>query len=89
MIELKGVESDREERQEGGARVQYIISADEQAELKPGDEFLLLVTKPPDLKHEEYGIPLRVSNNREPDEGEFIVQYGDRLFVAQKIPEFI
>lgn len=89
MIELKGIESDREEQQRAGPRVQYIISADEQVELRPGDEFLLLVTRPPDLKHEEYGIALRVTNNAEPDEDEFIVQYGDKLFVAQKMPEFI
>ena len=89
MIELKGVESDREQQQRADPRVQYIISADEQVELRPGDEFLLLVTRPPDLKHEEYGIPLRVTNNSEPDEDEFIVQYGEKLFVAQKMPEFI
>lgn len=88
MIELKGVESNREQQQDG-PRVQYIIPADGQVELRPGDEFLLLVTSTRDLKQEKYGIPLRVTENSEPDEDEFIVQYGDRLFVAQKIPEFI
>ena len=89
MIELKGVESNSAEQKTAAPGVQYIISADEQVELRPGDEFLLLVTRPPDLKHEEYGIPLRVTNNSEPDEDEFIIQYGDKLFVAQKVPEFI
>ncbi len=89
MIELKGIEADRAEGQKAAPGVKYIIFADSQVDLKPGDEFLLLVTKPPDLKHEEYGIPVRVTNNSEPDEDEFIVQYGEKLFVVQKIPEFI
>jgi hypothetical protein len=89
MVELKGIEADRAEQQRADPRVQYIISSDSQVELKPGDEILLLVARPPDLKHEEYGIPLRITSNSEPDEDEFVVQYGDKLFVAQKIPDFI
>ena len=88
MIELNGVESDRAGDQKVDPRSQYYIPV-ENVELKPGDEILLLVTMPPDLKHEEYGIPLRITNNSEPDEDEFIIQYGDKLFVAQKMPEFI
>lgn len=89
MIELKGIEADGAQQQTTDPRVQYIITAGSQVTLNPGDEFLLLVTRPPDLKHEEYGIPLRITNNSEPDEDEFIIQYGDKLFIAQKIPEFI
>jgi hypothetical protein len=89
MIELKGIETSRADRQAADPRSQYYISVDEKVELKPGDEVLLFVAKPPDLKHEEYGIPLRITNNSEADEDEFVVQYGDKFFVAQKIPEFI
>jgi hypothetical protein len=89
MIELKGIEATGAGQGKAAPGSQYIISVDEQIVLKPGDEILLLVERPPDLKHEEYGIPLRITNNDEPEEDEFIVQYGDKLFVAQKIPEFI
>ncbi|HEX5731340.1 MAG TPA: hypothetical protein VF131_00790 [Blastocatellia bacterium] len=89
MIELKGVEAGRADQQAADQRNQYDIVVDENVELKPGVEILLLVTRPPDLKQEGYGIPLRITNNSEPDEDEFFVKYGDKLFVAQKIPEFI
>ena len=89
MIELKGIEANRADQPTADPRVQYYIYVDENVELKPGDEFLLLVTRPTDLKHQEYGIALRVTNDSEPDEDEFIIQYGDKIFVAQKIPDFI
>lgn len=89
MIELKGVEAKRGDQQKADARSQYDIAVDENVELKPGDEILLLVMKPSDRKHEEYGIALRITNNSDPDEDEFLVKYGEKLFVAQKIPEFI
>jgi hypothetical protein len=89
MIELRGVEANQSDRQSETAQTQYEIVVDESVELKPGAEILLLVTRPSGLKHEDYGIPLRITNNSEPDEDEFIVKYGDKLFVAQKIPEFI
>lgn len=89
MIELKGIEASRAEQDKADPTCQYIIFPDKQVDLKQGDEILLLVERPPDLRHEEYGIPLRITNNDEPEEDEFIVQYGDKLFVAQKIPEFI
>jgi hypothetical protein len=89
MIELKGIEASRAEQDKGDPTSQYIIFPDKQVELKQGDEILLLVERPPDLRHEEYGIALRITNNDEPEEDEFIVRYGEKLFVAQKIPEFI
>ena len=89
MIELKGVETSRADQLTDAPRIQYEIVVDENVELKPGDEILLLVTKPSGLKQEEYGIPLRITNSSEPDEDEFLLKYGDKLFVAQKIPEFI
>jgi len=89
MIELKGIETSRRNQETADARSQYHIFVDGNVELKPGDEILLLVARPPDLKHEEYGIQLRITNNSEPDEDEFIVEYGEKLFVAQKIPEHI
>ncbi|HET8677773.1 MAG TPA: hypothetical protein VFO63_18375 [Blastocatellia bacterium] len=89
MIELKGTEVGRADHETADPRNQYEIVVEENVELKAGDEILLLVTRPSGLKHEGYGIPLRLTNNSEPDEDEFLVKYGDKLFVAQKIPEFI
>ena len=89
MIELKGIEAGGADHETATPRSQYEIVVDEKVELKAGDEILLLVTRPADLKHEKYGIALRITNNSEPDEDEFLVKYGDKLFVAQKIPEFI
>jgi hypothetical protein len=89
MIELRAIESSRADRQTADSQNQYEIVVDENVELKVGDEILLLVTRASGINHEGYGIPLRITNNSEPDEDEFFVKYGEKLFVAQKIPEFI
>jgi hypothetical protein len=89
MIELKGIEAERAEGLKPDPRSQFIILPDQKADLGPGDELLLMISKPPHLGQEDYGIPLRLTDRTEPDEDEVVVQYGDRVFVAQKLPEFI
>jgi hypothetical protein len=89
MIKLKGAEPDSASGIIVNPRSQLFIFAEENRELKPGDEVLVLVRKRPDQLREDYGIPLRLTDSSEPGENEIVVQYGERLFVAQKMPEFI
>lgn len=89
MIEVRGVESERAEEMGADSRSRYMILSDETIDLKAGDEIVLLVARPSQLKQEDYGIPLRLTGKAEPEEDEFIVQFKDKFFVAQKIPEFI
>lgn len=89
MIKLKGAEPGGASGIALGPHVQLFIFAEENRELRPGDEVLVLIRKRPDQLREDYGIPLRLTDAAEPGENEIIVQYGDRLFVAQKMPEFI
>jgi hypothetical protein len=88
MIEVRGAESLRNR----------LSIFDGQAELKPGDEVLILVTGSPDRKQEEYGLAVRLTDKPHPgagpedyqlEEGEVVVEYRDRVFIGQKIPEFI
>ena len=89
MIKLRGAEAESEDCVEMNPRSQFFIFAEENRELNPGDEVLVLIKKRPEQMREDYGIPLRLTDAEEPGENEIIVQYGDRLFVAQKMPEFI
>lgn len=89
MIQLKGAEPDSADAVQMNPRSQLFIFAEENRELKPGDEVLVLIRKRPEQEREDYGIPLRITDSEEPGENEIVVQYGDRLFVAQKMPEFI
>lgn len=89
MTELKGVESDQATGVTPDPRSKFFIFADRNVDIKAGDEVLLMIIKSAALKNEEYGLPLRLTDKAEPDEDEFVVQYGDKLFVAQKIPDFI
>jgi len=87
MIEVRGVESCNATG-DVHPQCELVISKSENVEIKPGDEVLVLVSRPPE-EGPEYGVPLRILENREPEENEILVQYGDRVFVGQKIPEFI
>ena len=87
MIEVRGVESCNATG-DVQPHCELFISKDENVEIKPGDEVLVLISRPAE-EGPEYGVPLRILENREPEENEILVQYGDRVFVGQKIPEFI
>jgi hypothetical protein len=81
MKEVRAVETDPAGK--------YAVLPEEQVELGPGDELLLLIGKSPGRTRELYGIPLRLTDKTEPEEDEIVLQHGERVFVAQKIPEFI
>jgi hypothetical protein len=87
MIELRGVES-RNYAGDTDSQCELIIRKDESTEIEAGDEVLVLVSRPAE-QGPEYGVPLRILDKSEPEENEILVQYGDRVFVGQKIPEFI
>jgi hypothetical protein len=92
MIEMRGTESDR--TADPAQRRRFFIFDDRQTDLKPGDEVLVLVTRSPDEKQEQYGLALRLTEKTGASEGhleedEIIVEYRDKRFVAQKLPEFI
>lgn len=88
MIEMNGAES--------GATVadsnlpsRFVIEDDRETDLKPGDEVLILVKRSEERRHEDYGLAVRLTGKAEPEEDEIIVEYREKVFVAQKIPEFI
>jgi hypothetical protein len=87
MIEVRGTES-RHAAVEISPQCELVIHEDESLEIKAGDEVLVLISRPAD-EGPEYGIPLRILDKKEPEENEILVQYKDRVFVGQKIPEFI
>jgi len=64
------------------------IFTEEAVELRPGDEVLLRIERPgTDLG--DYDLAIILTGNAEPQEDEFLAQYGDKLFVAQKAPDHI
>jgi hypothetical protein len=89
MIELNGVEPESADGVEVNSRSQIYVSRRDDVDLKPGDEVLVLVKHKAEQKREDYGVPLRLTDNSEPGENDVVVQYGERVFVAQKLPEFI
>jgi hypothetical protein len=88
MIEMRGVESCDATGHDIKSECELVISSDDDIEIKPGDEVLILVSRP-EKQGQEYGVLLRILDKKEPGENEIMVQYGDRVFVGQKIPEFI
>lgn len=88
MVELRGIESCDATGEDIDSECQFVISKDDNIDIKPGDEVLIMVSRP-EGQGQEYGVALRIVDNREPEENEILVQYGDRVFVGQKIPEFI
>jgi len=89
MLELKAVESVQAREASVDPRTKYYLLREEGVSLKPGDEFLLMVGESKDSARERYGFAVRISERTEPEEGEMLIQYGDDVFVAQKLPEFI
>jgi len=89
MLELRAVESSRAREESLDPRVKYYLFPEDGADLKPGDEFLMMVGDANDPSRERYGMAVRISSNTEPEEDEMLIQYGDRVFIAQKLPEFI
>lgn len=89
MLELKAVESAQAREARVDPRAKYYLFPEDQVELKAGDEFLMMVGDSNDPSRERYGIAFRVSGNAEPEEDEMLIQYGEKVFVAQKLPEFI
>jgi hypothetical protein len=88
MVEVKGIESCNATGERLNSQCEYVINKADNVEIKPGDEVLVLVSRPPE-QGPEYGVPLRIMDKKEADENEILVQYGDRVLVGQKIPEFI
>jgi hypothetical protein len=88
MIEVKGMESRNATGKIHHPQCELFIPVNDNVEIKPGDEVLVIVSRPAE-EGPEYGVALRLLDNREPEENEILVQYGDNLFVGQKIPEFI
>jgi hypothetical protein len=87
MIEVKGVESCHATGNVN-PQCELVIHKNENPEINVGDEVLVLISRPIE-EGPEYGVPLRILDKSEPEENEILVQYGDRVFVGQKIPEFI
>ena len=89
MIELKAVEAGQARDANPYPGAEYYVFQEEGVALKAGDEFLLMIGDPKDPARERYGFAIRVSGNAEPEEDEMLIQYGDKIFVAQKLPDFI
>jgi hypothetical protein len=89
MLELKAVESRQARGPKVDARTQYYVFPEGEVSIRPGEEFLLVIGDPNDPARERYGFAVRISANSEPEEDEMMIQYGDKVFVAQKLPEFI
>ncbi|HYP26883.1 MAG TPA: hypothetical protein VE262_09205 [Blastocatellia bacterium] len=89
MQELKAVESKQAKEANMDPRAEYYVFQEEGVSLKPGDEVLLMVGDPNNPARERYGFAVRVSDRAEPEEDEKLIQYGEEVFVAQKLPEFI
>jgi hypothetical protein len=88
MVELRGVETCNATGDDINSDCEFVISKDESVDIKPGDEVLIMVSRPEE-QGTEYGVALRIVDRKEAEENEILVQYGDRVFVGQKIPEFI
>ncbi|HVG17595.1 MAG TPA: hypothetical protein VNI02_00975 [Blastocatellia bacterium] len=88
MVEVRGVESCDATGDDINSECAYVVSKDADVEIRPGDEVLILVSRP-GRQGADYGVALRIVDKRKPEENEILVQYGDRVFVGQKIPEFI
>jgi hypothetical protein len=89
MRELKAIDARRGGDQGVNPTAQFYIIKEDDVSMKAGDEFLLMVGDPKDPAKERYGFAVRISDKGEPEEDEMLVQYGEDLFVAQKLPEFI
>ena len=85
MIQLKAKESEGAIGLTANPRGHLLIQKQEGIELSPGDELLLQVEGEP----EDYDLAVILTDGIEPGEDEFLVQYGDRLFVAEKVPDHI
>jgi hypothetical protein len=88
MIELNGIESNKAVEFNPLPGSEFYIFEKEGYNPKAGDEVILLIGDP-SRRREDYGMPLRITEKTAPDENETTLQYGERLLVAQKIPEFI
>ena len=85
MIQLKAKELEGAIGLSAHPRGRLSIEAQEGLQLNPGDELLLQVEGPP----EEYELAVILTDGTEPEEDEFLIQYGDRLLVAEKAPDHI
>lgn len=89
MIELRGVETRSPDAGSPDQSARYRIISNEDVELKPGDEFILLVGEPDHPHRERYGLPLRITDRETPEEDDMLIEHRGRVLVAQKLPEFI
>jgi len=89
MIELIGVETSRTGQEYVNPSSQLLINKEDGLDLKAGDEVLVLVKHRPEQKREDYGVALRITDENEAGENDVVLQYGDRLLIAEKLPEFI
>jgi hypothetical protein len=85
MIQLKANESEGAVGLTARPRGHLSIQKQEGLELNPGDELLLQVQG----LGTDYDLAVILTYSQEPEEDEFLIQYGDRLFVAEKAPDHI
>lgn len=88
MIQLKAKEAEGAIGLTARPRGHLTIQQQEGLELNPGDELLLQV-KGSGTSAEEYDLAVILTDNSEPEEDEFLIQYGDKTFVAEKAPDHI
>jgi hypothetical protein len=88
MIQLKAMESEGAIGLTANPRGHLLIQKQEGLDLKQGDELLLQI-RGSGTNAEEYDLAVIVTDNTEPGDDEFLVQYGDKLFVAEKAPDHI
>ena len=85
MIQLKAKESEGTIGLTAHPRGYLSIQKQAGLELATGDELLLQV----EAAEDEYDLAVILTASSNPEEDEFLVQYGDKLFVAEKAPDHI
>ena len=88
MIQLKAMESEGAIGLTANPRGHLLIQKQEGLELSPGDELLLQV-QGSGTNAEEYDLAVILTDSSQPGEDEFLIQYGDKMFVAEKAPDHI
>jgi hypothetical protein len=88
MIQLKAMESEGAIGLTANPRGHLLIQKQEGLDLKQGDELLLQI-QGSEPNAAGYDLAVILTDSTVPKEDEFLVQYGDKLFVAEKAPDHI